>query len=68
MLVQDELAQALDFIRVTLIQAVGEQSPGGFPLQRTAQRNAFVTGRAEPQREGFRRSGSATPFYQHTFE
>ena len=48
MLVQDELAQALGFTHVALVQAVGKQATRGFAFQRAAQCDSFITRRAEP--------------------
>lgn len=67
-LVQNELAQALGLICITLVQSVSEQASGSFPLQRAAKRDTFVAGRAEPQGKGLGRFCPAAHFYQYTLE
>ena len=41
-LLQNELAQALGFVRVALVQAIGEEALGGFALEAAAQGNALI--------------------------
>lgn len=43
MLLQDVLAQALGFVRVTLTQLVGVEAILGFFLERAAQRDPLIT-------------------------
>lgn len=68
MLLEDELAQALGFLGIALVQAIGIEAGLGRPFELPVQGNPLISRRAEPLGELPRWSGFVADFQQDALE